>query len=393
MNYLFDELIERKNTGCEKYDKPPYKNIAKDPVQLWVADMDFAAAPQILEALKKRLEHPILGYFSLTDAYYNAIIQWQKRRFAVEGLEKGHICFQSGVIAGVAHILDLYTEENDPVIVQTPCYPGFIGVLSSMKRKLVANPMINDKGYYSLDLEHLEKVIIENKAKLMIFCSPHNPTGRIWRAEELRAVADICIRHKVMIIVDEIWADMKINRQEKFLPFFEADPRLKEFAISLYSPSKGFNLAGMFSAYSVCYNEAINQKLEASSNKAHSNNPTVLSIESTIAAYKEGEEWLEACIDYIGQNMDYILDFLQTKLPKIKCRKPDATYLMWLDFSELALTHEEIMQRLVEKAGLIIVDGNSFGEGGEMKVRLNPSTPRANIVRAMDRLYEEFRDL
>lgn len=393
MNYTFDKVIERKGTGCVKYDRLPYEKVAQDAIPLWIADMDFETAPEIMAALRKRMEHEIFGYFILGDEYYNSIINWQKRRFGVNDLEVKHICYQNGVLAGLSHILQTLTKEGDPVILQTPGYPGFTNTLKNMNREIVPNPMINDRGYYTIDYKHLEETIATRGIKVLILCSPHNPTGRIWSVEELRKIVDICLKHQVTIVADEIWADVIINKGEKFVPLFQADPRSKEITIGLYSPSKGYNLAGMVSSYSVCYNDELNDRLKKTSAYLHCNSPCALAITTTIAAYNDAEGWLDACNAYTSANMDYILSYLQENLPKIKCRKPDGTYVLWLDFTETGLTHDEMIQRLVEKAGVITNNGHAFTQGGDLHVRLNPTTARVNLEKAMKVLHREFADV
>lgn len=391
--YTFDKVISRNNTECVKYDRLPYQNVPEENYPLWIADMDFETAPEIMQAIRERMNHEIFGYFMMGDRYFNSIVDWHKRRFGVNDLEAKHICYQNGVLAGVSHILDMLTKDGDPIILQTPGYPGFTSVLRNMGREIVANPMINDNGYYTIDYKNFEDSIVAKNIKVFIFCNPHNPTGRVWTAQEMQKLVGICLKHGVTIIADEIWADMIINKDMKHLPLMVADPRAKEITIAMYSPSKGYNLAGMVSSYSICYNEELGERLRKHSNRLHCNSPCVLAIDTTIAAYDKAEGWLDACVDYISGNMDYIVNFLETRLPKIKCRKPDGTYVMWLDFTETGITHEEMLVRAVEKAGFICNDGHAFTQGGDCHMRLNPTTARANIEKAMAALEREFSDI
>ncbi len=391
--YTFDKEIDRKNTECEKIDHMPYKNIPESFYPLWVADMDFETAPEIMEALEVRMKHKIFGYFHFSDRYYDSIINWHDRRYDVKGIKASHICYQNGVLAGISHAIDLLTEKGDPILLQSPIYPGFIGVVKNTGRRIVTNPLINNNGYYTMDFKQMESIIIKEKIKVFIFCNPHNPTGRTWTKEEMKTVTSICIKHNVIILSDEIWSDMIIKQGQKHLPLTAADERAKEITISFYSPSKGYNLAGMVSSYSICYNEELCEKLRVHSYRLHCNSPCVLAVETTIAAYDKAEEWLEACISYINENMDFVLEFLNTRLPNIQCRKPDGTYLMWLDFSKTGLSHKEIIHRAVVCAGFIGSDGATFYEGGKLFMRLNPTTTRNNLEQALLCLEQEFKNV
>ncbi len=392
--YSFDKVIDRKNTECAKFDYLPYENVPEVHYPLWVADMDFEIAPQIVEALNKRMEHKLFGYFLMTDRYFDSIINWHSRRYDVKDITKENICYQNGVLAGVAHAVQTLTKEGDSIIVQAPTYPGFTKTVSNMNRELVYNLMKEDEnGYFTIDLQDFENKIVEKNIKLFIFCNPHNPSGRIWTKEEMVSLVDICLKHDVKIISDEIWSDVIINKEMHHLPLCKADPRAKDITISMYSPSKGYSLAGMVSSYSVCYNKELAESLKTTSYYLHCNSPCVLAVDTTIAAYDKAEDWLDSCNDYVGANMDFILGFIAEKLPKIKCRKPDATYLLWLDFKALGITHEEMIKRAVNEAGVVMNNGNDFVLGGELHMRLNPTTARENLVKAMNALEKAFSDI
>lgn len=391
--YNFDKFVERVGTESRKYDGHPFENVPEESYPLWIADMDFEAAPEIVLALHERMKHKVFGYFIEGERYYNAILHWHKTRYGVEDLRPEHICYQNGVLAGICHAVDMLTDEGDAIIIQTPAYVGFTNVLRNINRKIIQNPMKEKEGYYEIDFVQFEEAIIENQVKIFIHSNPHNPTGRVWSLEETEKLVDICMRHNVMILSDEIWSDMIINTELNHIPLVVAQPKAKEITISYYSPSKGFNLAGMWSAYSVCYQKELSEKLQKKSNYLHSNEGCVLAIETTIAAYQEGASWLDACIAYISSNMDYISEFLEERLPKIKFRKPDATYLLWLDFSELHISHEEVLERLYQKAGVLCNSGEDFLTGGSYHVRFNPATSRTVIEKAMKAMEEAFKDV
>ncbi len=394
MNYTFDTKIERIGSEATKYEDIPYKNIPEVNFPLWVADMDYETAPEIMEVLLKRMEHRIFGYYVMGDRYYDSIINWHKSRYGVNFLEKKHIHYQNSVLAGVCHVLNLFTNEGDGVLVHSPTYPGFTKVIQNMNRIVIPNALIEDEnGYFTIDYKSFEETIIKEKIKVHIFCNPHNPTGRIWTKEEMTQIVDICLKHNVAIISDEIWSDMIIDQEKRHLPLVLADARAKEIAVSMYSPSKGYNLAGMVSSYSICYNDELAKKVELSSEYLHCNQGAVLAVDSTIAAYEVGQPWLDACVDYISKNMDYIIEFLKTRLPKITCQKPEATYLLWLDFSKLGISHEEMLERAINRAGFIANDGRSFFQNGDLRMRVNPTSSRSFIKEALLALEREFKDI
>lgn len=391
--YNFDNVIKRKETECVKYDKFPFTDVPEEHYPLWIADMDFEAAPVIVEALEERIKHRVFGYFNAQERYHKAIIGWHERRYGVMDIKPENICYQNGVLAGLCHAIDMLTDEGAPIIIQTPAYVGFSNILKNMKRTIIESPMKETEGYYEIDFQQFEKKIVEHSVKIFIHCNPHNPSGRMWTQEESQCLVDICIKHGVTILSDEIWSDMVINTNVKHIPLVVAVPEAKNITISYYSPSKGFNLAGMWSAYSVCYNDKLAEQLATKSSYLHANAGCVLAYETTIIAYEKGADWLDACIAYTSANMDYISEFLAEKLPKIKFRKPDATYLLWLDFSELGISHEEILDRLYHKAGLLCNNGEDFLTGGTYHVRLNPTTSRTVIEKAMNALEREFADV
>lgn len=391
--YNFDTIIDRKGTESVKYDFPPYQTKAADSHALWIADMDFQTAPEVLSAMKNRIDHGIFGYFKFTDRYYDAVKNWHKKRFDVDDLQNEHIFYQHSVKAGISHALEILTNEGDNIAFLSPIYPGFTHVMEVMNRNTVAVLLKEDAGFFTVDFELFEKKIKENNVKVFIFCNPHNPTGRIWTKEEMEQLVEICLKYDVKIIADEIWADVVIDKNLKHLPLCKAVPKAKDITIALYSPSKGFNLAGLICSYSVCYNEELNDKLVTRSAFLSSNSPCVLAHEALIVSYLEGENWLDECCSYISDNMDFVIDFLQTRLPKIKCKKSQATYVLWLDFKDLGISHEELIEKAHTNAGFLANDGISFKEGGELHLRVNCATPRIKLGNALLALEKEFGNI
>lgn len=394
VKFDFDVLYPRKGTGSAKWDYPPYPNVTGDYIPMFVADMDFAAAPCIIDAVKKFCEEtPVMGYYRPTQAYYDAVMGWQQRHFGVTDLKPEYIAYHNGVVGGVTSVITAFTKPGDPILLQSPGYPSFVKTIENVGRRVLANPMIRVGDHFSIDFARMEEQIKENDVKLAILCNPHNPTGRVWTREELTTFAEVCHRNKVLVIADEIWADLVISKEVKFTPFFSTGEKAREIGMAFYSCSKTFNIAGLVSSYSVIYNPDLAKAVAKEASLSHYNNGSALSMAATIGALTGGDEWSAQCIEYISGNMDYIVDFLAKNCPNIHAYKPEGTYVMWLDFSKTGLTHEEIVDRCTYKAGVIFNNGTTFVANGEKHMRLNAATPRAYVVQAMDRLAKVFGDV
>jgi cystathionine beta-lyase len=393
MGFGFDTVYERRGTGCGKWDYIPFPDTPADSIAMWVADMDFAVAPGIVSAIEKRMEHPILGYYKLDDTFYSAIIDWQKRRYGVTGLNAEHITYHNGVIGALTSAIDAFSKPGDPILVEAPGYPNFGKTIAHTGRVAAVNRLVETGAGYAFDFEATEALIREKNIRLSIFCNPHNPTGRCWNREEIAAYVDICRRNGVTVIADEIWSDVIIDAGKPFVPFFSVGDAAKEIGVATYSPTKGFNIAGLVTSYSVIHNDALREKVNETAAYTHYNSPSALSIAATVGAYTDGDAWLDACMAYIGENMDDALRFLRDRLPKITARKPAGTYLLWLDFSATGLSHEEILRRCIYKAGVIMNDGATFIAQGEKHMRMNLATPRIYVQKAMERLYKAFEDV
>lgn len=394
-SYNFDKVYDRKGSGSSKWDYMPYENLPANAIAMWVADMDFEAAPSVQASIKKGLEMPIMGYFKFGDEYFSAIQSWHKNRHNRSDFTKENLAYHNGVLGGVCSAISAFTDPGDLILVQSPGYPAFKAVIDRLDREVLADPMINEGGYYTYNFDQMEKTIKEKKIKLAILCNPHNPTGRVWSREELSTYIDICHRNGVKMIIDEIWADMELNRAElPYVSAFLANEKAKEIAVGFYSASKGFNLAGLVASYSICYNPDMQKALEDVYVPAHYNNPNFLSTRAVIGAYSpEGADWLDGCIDYISGNMDYVIDYAAKNMPKLKVRKPDATYLMWLDFTAYGISQEEIVRRTANVAGVVMNNGTAFVGADEGYMRMNLATPRSFVEQAMPRLKEAFADI
>lgn len=387
MLYDFDKPCSRRGTGCLKWDFGP-RSSHTDPLPMWIADMDFPTPDFVLDGIKKRMEHPVFGYFLPDSRFYDAIIRWHQTRFGTEGLLPEHIFYQHSVLGSIAAAIEVTTEKGDPVLVQTPGYAKFKEIIGQHGRTLIPNPLHFDGNTYVFDYEDMEQKIRQHGIRLAILCSPHNPTGRVWAPEELLRYIEICRKYDVTVIADEIWSDFTFGRPHTPLHMVAGD--WKEHIISLYSPTKTFNLAGLVISYAVIFQKELAERFHQYAEATHYNNCNALSAEALISAYSHGSEWVDRLNHYIQNNTSYIADFLRSELSGISAAPAEGTYLAWLDFRGTGLSHEEILGRCLHQAGLILNDGNTCLGNGCCFMRMNAATTRQNVETAMKRLKMVF---
>lgn len=393
--YNFDKYVERRNTNCIKWDNlnQSFPKAKEGSIPMWVADMDFEVAEPIIESIHKVASRKIFGYSTReTDEFYNAVLNWYKRRFDWE-LDRESIMFSGGVVPAISMLIRLLTEENDGVIIQRPVYYPFTNKIKENNRKVVNNPLIYKDGKYTMNFDDLEIKASDPNNKLMILCSPHNPVGRVWKEEELKKVVEICEKHDVFIIADEIHNDL-IRNGYKHLNLQKLCPEYKEHIVTCLAPSKTFNLAGMQISNIIINTEELREKwLEEVSRCATQSAPNPFAIEAIIAAYNDSENWLNELNGYLDKNAEYIKEFTEKNLPKVKVLPIEGTYLMWLDFNEYGLSAEELESKMLEEAGLIFDEGTMFGEEGSGFERINIACPRKLIEECMNRIYTVFKDM
>ncbi|SFD65143.1 cystathione beta-lyase [Paenibacillus catalpae] len=380
MKYDFDEVVNRRNTNSTKWDTSQEH---EDIIPMWVADMDFKAADPIIRAMEKKLAHGIFGYAHISDAYYEAEINWWRNRHHCE-IEKEWIAFTPGVIPALSAAIQAFTVAGDKVLIQTPVYNAFSIVVTNNGREIVENELINDGASYEIDFEDFEAKASDERVKLFILCNPHNPVGKVWRKEELERLSDICLRHNVLVLADEIHRDLVFDGQP-YVPFVSVD---RMNAITCTSPSKTFNLAGLKMANVIVPDKEHKEKLIHALHVNGLHDPNVFGIEAVIAAYNEGEEWLDQLLVYLKSNRDYFLSFVQDKLPELKVITPESTYLMWLDCSSVGIGSEELSRRLLEEAGLRINEGSIYGKSGDGFIRINIGCTRAVLTDGLERLEQ-----
>ena len=385
MKYNFDEVIDRKNTDSMKWSASYLEQHfgSADCVPLWVADMDFRTAQPVIDAVTERAGHGIYGYALPGDEFYEAVIKWQKRRNGWE-VKKEWIVFSPGVVPALWHIVRTFCSPGEKVILQSPVYYPFYKVIEDNGCQVINNRLINNGGRYEMNFDELEKQAADGSVRMMILCSPHNPVGRVWTKEELRRVSEICFANDVLLVSDEIHSDL-VFRPNVHTPAASLSEELMMNTITCMAPSKTFNLAGVQVSDVIVPDRRLRRRL-AGSLKSAGVMPNVFGLAAQTAAYNEGEEWLEQLLEYLAGNLDFMENFITSELPEVKFRRPEGTYLAWLDFSGYGFTTEELQNRMKNKAGVALDDGYIFGDGGEPCQRINFACPRSVLIKAMERL-------
>ena len=384
MKYNFDEEIRREGTSCEKFDLRGEIFGRDDVIPLWVADMDFAAPPEVTEAIRKRAEHPVLGYSYRSDAYWDAIIGWVERHGGWK-LRREWLDFTPGVVSGIVFALRAFTSEGDGVVIQPPVYHPFARQTRLNGRRVLENPLIQaGDGRFVVDFDDLDRQL--SGAKALLMSNPLNPTGRVCTREELTRIGELCVKHDVLILSDEIHSDL-IYDPHRHLHIAALDERFARRTVTFIAPSKTFNMAGLSTSVVIVPDDSLRRRLQVELARLHADQGNIFGAVALEAAYSRCDEWLEQLIGYLDGNVSYVLDFLRDRIPSVHAARPEGTYLMWLDFREWPMTHEQTYRLLIDRAGLGVNEGSMFGEQGRGWMRFNIASPRRVIERAMDRLY------
>lgn len=389
MKYDFDTLIDRTGSSAVKTDGMKEIWGRTDLIPMWVADMDFATPDFIRKAVIRRCEHPILGYTQKPDSYYQAIIRWIKDHYEMEATPE-QITYVPGIVAGLGMAIHAFTQPGDKIMILTPVYPPFSWLVTRNGRQLVECPLREEDGTYRMDLERMRREI--KGVRMLILCNPHNPAGVVWKPEELEAVANLCAEDNVLVLSDEIHADLTLP-PHRHLPFSKVSERAKYNSVTFMAPSKTFNMPGVAASHAIIYHEGLRKRLNDYIESSELGNGHVFAFPAVEAAYNEGEEWLKECLSYIQENIDYTLRFCKENMPKIKPMKPMASYLIWLDCRELGMTQEKLKAFFAEEAGLALNDGETFGKEGAGFMRMNIGCPRATLQQALSQLVEAYRKL
>lgn len=394
MKYDFTSVIDRHGHDAIAVDsltagaKPPKEGF--DIIPMWVADMNFPTVPTIPQAVTKRLEHPFFGYFAPSDDYFNAIINWQKERNGVEGLTKECIGYENGVLGGVISALNVLCSRGDNVLLHSPTYVGFTGCLTNNGYHIVHSPLKRDEnGIWRMDFEDMEKKIVENKIHATVFCSPHNPCGRVWERWELEKAAELFKKHDVMVVCDEIWSDLILG-DNKHIPFQTISEDAKMRTAAMYAPSKTFNLAGLIGSYHIIYNKTLRERIEKESSLSHYNSMNVLSMHALVGAYTpEGQEWVDELRQVLTGNVEYACDFIQKHFPGVEVMKSQGTYMLFLDCTKWCEAHGKTIQQVLDagwEVGVAWQDGRAFH--GPCHIRLNLALPLSRVQEAFDRMQK-----
>lgn len=385
MIYNFDEIIDRKNTNCVKYDALDVYFGEEDLQPLWVADMDFKTPEQINNALIKRANHGIYGYAKPNERTFLLVKNWMKKRHNWN-IDSSWISFVNGVVPAYSAAIEAFSNEGDEIIVQTPVYFPLFKSIKENNRVVIKNPLKEKDGYYTMDLEDL-KAKITSKTKLLALCSPHNPVGRVWNKEELEELAKICLKHNIIIISDEIHADLVFK---KFTPLASISNEISNITLTLNSPGKTFNIAGLNCGYAISENKEILEKFQKEVKKREINSINVFAFVALEAAYEFCEQWLEELLVYLKNNITFTKKYFEKNNQKIDFNEPEATYLLWLSFNKCSSSHEEVKQKLQKESRVALNDGLSFGTEGKGYFRLNCALPKANLEKALCKIVTSF---
>ena len=396
MKYDFTSIMDRRGKDAIAIDglgtrpgfAPERPKEGFDIIPMWVADMNFPTVPTIPETIIKRVEHPAYGYFDATDAYYDSIIRWHEEQNHVTGLEKECIGYENGVLGGVISALNVLCSKGDKVLIHTPTYIGFTMSLTNNGYDMVHSPLKKDEeGIWRMDYEDMEEKLKTEKIHAAIFCSPHNPCGRVWERWELEKAMELFKKYDVYVISDEIWSDLTLpNHQHIPTQSVSEDARMR--TVALYAPSKTFNLAGLIGSYHIIYNSWLRDRVEKESSLCHYNDMNVLSMHALIGAYKEeGKEWLKELREVMEENITYACEFIKTEFKGVEVTKPEGTYMLFIDCEKWCKEHNITMDELEKRAwevGVAVQDGRMFH--GEYAIRINLALPLSRVKEAFERL-------
>ena len=383
MRYNFDEIVQRRGTNSYKWDSAD----DADVLPMWVADMDFRTAPAIIEALQQRVAHGIFGYTRVPDAYYEAVINWFGRRHNWK-IQKDWMIYTSGVVPAISAVIKALTQPGDKVLVQTPVYNCFFSSIRNNGCEIVSNPLVYKENTYVIDYEDLERKVADEKVKILLLCNPHNPAGRVWSKEELTRIGEICIRHGVWVVSDEIHCEL-VYTGYTYTPFASISEEFLHHSVTCISPSKSFNIAGLQIANIVSADEEVRRQIDKAININEVCDVNPFGVIATIAAYNEGEEWLLQLLDYLKGNYECMKTFCEVSLPNFPITRLEGTYLVWMDCRSLPYPSEELEEKLVKEEKLWLNAGTMYGAEGEGFMRWNIACPRAVLLKGL-KLFRDF---
>jgi len=391
MKYNFDEKIDRKNNHSAKWSEMK-KNYGSDDLwPMWIADMDIKTAPAITDALVKKAQEGIFGYVYRPETYYGSAVDWCKRRFDWK-IKADELIHTLGVIPALTVAVRLFTEKKDKIMIQTPVYYPFYNVIKQNDRELVTNPLVKGKdGYYTMDFEDMEEKLSDPQLKVFILCSPHNPVGRVWKKEELEKIGELCLKYNVRIYADEIWRDL-VYPNHKHIAIASLSKEIQNITVTFFSASKTFNLAGLQASYVHFPRKEEFEKYDYELGVLDIKRNSPFNLVAGQVAFKQ-DEWVDSLVVHLRDNLDYLLEFMTKELPKVKISRPEATYLVWMDFTEYGLTKEELSNVMKEKGKIALDDGYWFGVEGEGYERINIACPGYMLEEGLDRIKKAVSHL
>lgn len=385
MKYDFNEIIPRRHTNSYKWDSAT----DEDVLPLWVADMDFRTAPPVVEALQKRVEHGIFGYTKVPSAYYEAITNWFARRHGWQ-IDKDWIIYTSGVVPALSAIIKALTKPGDRVLVQTPVYNCFFSSIRNNNCEVVDNPLIYTNRTYHIDFTNLERLTADPNVKLMLLCNPHNPAGRVWTREELTRLGEICLRNNVIVVADEIHCEL-VYPGHTYTPFASISKTFLMNSVTCTSPSKAFNLAGLQIANIISADEEVRMRIDKAININEVCDVNPFGMEALMAAYNNGEEWLEELKHYLAENYSYLKEYFNEHLPQFPVTTLEGTYLVWVNCSVLQQRSKDIVETLLKEEKLWVNEGSMYGEAGNSFIRINIACSREVLTDGLNRLMNGLK--
>lgn len=378
MQYDFDKMTDRHNTGSMKWA------VGEHELPMWVADMDFETAPVVKEALERRVSHGIFGYTEVTEEWYQAIISWWEKRHNFS-IEKDWLIFSTGVVPSISSIVRKMTTVGENVLILTPVYNIFYNSILNNGRNVLENKLVYENGEYHIDFADLEEKLSNPQTTLLLLCNPHNPTGNIWDRETLRRIGELCSTHHVLVLSDEIHCDLT-DPSFDYIPFASVSETNRNNSITCVAPTKAFNIAGLQTSAVIVPNPVLRHKVNRGLNTDEVAEPNAFAVEAAIAAFREGKEWLEELRQYLSENKQFAISFFEKHIPQVKPVISHATYLMWLDLSEITADTEQFCKQLRDETGLYLSHGSQFGGDGNFFVRLNVACPRKRLEDGLERL-------
>lgn len=389
MNYDFDKKIDRSDNNAVKWEEINKQETEDNLLPMWVADMDFETAPEILKAMQEKLDQKIFGYTNRPISYYESAVKWSKEihNFDIETDKLEH---SVGVIPSISILIRLFTNPEDKIIIQTPVYPPFFNVVKNNNRTLLINELIEENNTYKIDFEDFEEKAKDEKTKFFILCNPHNPVGRVWEKEELKRLADICIRHKVRIISDDIWRDI-VYKDHKYLPISSVSKEAHDITIVCFSATKTFNLAGLQGSFVYFPLKEEQKKFNRELGVLDIKRNTPFNLVAIETAFEKGENWYKELLNYLEKNIDFMEEYIKENIPEVTFNRPEGTYLVWLNFRKLNISKEELEKLIRNKGQLVLNSGYSFSETCGHFQRINIACPRYLLKEGLDRLARIFQ--